>query len=99
MAFREANDWFNFSCSSLDKTPNGWLLNPQSSFLILFEKSKKSSRQNIKVYTHHLFAKHLGETSGLKNRRLHHLNCAFETWNELIAGGWTKVTNQYNESA
>ena len=42
---------------------------------------------------------HLGEPAGLKNRRLHDLDCAFETWNELIAGGWTEVTNQFQESA
>ena len=78
---------------------NGWLLNRQSSFLILFQKCKKSSRNNIKVYTHLFYANHLGEPTGLKNRRLHDLDCAFETWDELIAGGWTEVTNQFQESA
>ena len=94
-----ANVWTNFSyCSSVD-TPNGWLLNPQSSFLILFEKGKESARTNIKVHTHLFYANHLGEPGRLKNRRLHDLDSAFETWNELIAGGWTEVTNQFQESA
>jgi len=42
---------------------------------------------------------HLGEPRKLKNTRLHDLDSAFETWNELIAGGWTEVTNQFQESA
>ena len=99
MILGRANVWSNFSYSSHDDTLNGWLLNPQSSFLILFEKNKKSETNNIKVYTLLFYANHLGEPTGLKNKRLHDLDCAFETWNELIAGGWTKITNQFQESA
>ena len=98
MTLGGANVWSNFSYGSLVDAPNGWLLNPQSSCLILFERCKKSARNNIKVYTHLFYANHLGEPEGLKNRRLHDLNSAIETWNELIAGGWTEVTNQFQES-
>ena len=87
----------NFSYSSHYDIPNGWLLNPQSSFLILFEKYKKSASNNIKIYTHLFYSNQLGEPAGLKNRRLHDLDCALETWNELIAGGWTEVTNQFQK--
>ena len=99
MASGRANVWSNFSYSSRVDTANGWLLNPQSSFLMFFEKFKKSSRNDIKVYTHLFYVNQLGERAGLKNRRLHDLDSAFETWNELIAGGWTEVTNQFQESA
>ena len=99
MSLGGANVWSNFSYGSGVGTPNGWLLNPQSSFLILFEKCKKSARNNIKVYTHLFYANNLGEPGRLKNTRLHDLGSAFETWNELIAGGWTEVTNQFQESA
>ena len=88
-----------FSYGSSVDSPNSWLLNLQSSFLILFEKCKNSARNNIQVSTHLFYANHIVEPAGLKNRRLHDLDCAFETWNELIAGGWTEVTNQFQESA
>ena len=99
MTLGGANVWSSFSYGSRVDTPNGWILNPQSSFLILFEKCRKSERNNIKVYTHLFYANHLGEPAGLKNTRLHDLDTAFETWNELIAGGWTEVTNQFQDSA
>ena len=99
MTLGGANVWSNFSYSSSVDTPNGWLLNPQRSFLILFEMCKKSAQNNIKVYTHLFYANHLGEPRGLKNTRLHDLDSAFETRNELTAGGWTEVTNQFQETA
>ena len=99
MTLGGANVWSNFSYGSLIDAPNGWILNPQGSYLILFERYKKSARKNIKVYTHLFYANELGEPSRLKNTRLHDLDTAFETWNELIARGWTEVTNQFQESA
>ena len=99
MTLGGANVWSNFSYGSRVDAPNGWLLNPQSSFVIFPEKSKKSTRKSIKVYPHLFYANHLGEPSGLKNTRLHELDSAFETWNELISGGWTEGTNQSQESA
>ncbi len=99
MTLGGANVWSNFSYNSLIDTPSGWILNSQGSYLILFERYKKSARKNIKVYTHLFYANELGEPGRLKNTRLHDLNSAIETWNELIAGGWTEVTNQFQQSA
>ena len=99
MTLGGANVWSNFSYGSFIDTPNGWILNPQGSYLILFERCKKSPRKNIKVYTYLFYANEKGEPGRLKNSRLHDLDSAFETWNELIAGGWTEVTNQFQESA
>ena len=98
MTLGGANVWSNFSYGSHIDTPNGWILNPQSSYLILFERFKKSSRNNIKVHTHLFYTNELGEPGRLKNTRLHDLESAIETWNELIAGGWTEVTKQFQES-
>ncbi len=99
MTLGGANVWSNFSYGSIVNTPNGWLLQPQGQYLILFERCKKSARKNIKVYTHLFYANELGEPGRLKNTRLHDLDSAFETWNELTAGGWTEVTNQFQETA
>ena len=99
MTLDGTNVWSNLSYGSHLDTPNGWLLNPQSSFLILFEKTKKSTGKNIKVYTHLFYGNELGEPGRLKNTRLHDLDSAIETWNELIAGGWTEVTNQFQDTA
>ena len=99
MTLGGANVWSNFSYGSRVDTPNGWLLNAQSIFLILFEKCNKSSRNYIKVYTNLFYANHLGVPEGLKNTRFHNLDISFEAWNELIARGWTKVTNQFQETA
>ena len=99
MTLGGANVWSNFSYDSLIDPPNGWILNPQGSYLILFERSKKFARNNIKVYTHLFYVNEIGKTGRLKNTRLHDLDSAIETWEELIAGGWTEVTNQFQESA
>ena len=40
----------------------------------------------------------MGEPDRLNNTRLYDLESAIETWNEWIAGGWTEVTNQFQES-
>ena len=98
MTLGGANVWTNFSYGSLIDTPNGWILNPQGSYLILFEKCNKSPRKKIKVYTHLFYANEMGEPGRHKNTRLHDLDSANETWNELIARGWTEVTNQFQES-
>ena len=99
MTLGGANVWSNFSYGINSCPPNGWILNPQGSYLILFERCKKSPRKNIKVYTYLFYANEKGEPGRLKNSRLHDLDSAIETWNELIAGGWTEVTNQFQESA
>ena len=41
----------------------------------------------------------MGEPGRLKSSRLHDLDSAIETCNELIAGELTEVTNQFQESA
>ena len=85
----------NFYHSSLIDPPTGWLFNQKRGLLIFFESYKKSASYNYKVYTHLFYANELGEPAQIKNSRLHSIECAFETWNELISGGWQIVTNKF----
>ncbi len=75
--------------------PTGGLFNKKSGLLIFFESYKKSVSNNLKVYTHLFYANELGEPAQFKNSRLHSIECAAETWNELISGGWQIVTNKF----
>ena len=87
--------WTNFYRGSLIDTPTGWLFNQKSGLLIFFESYKKSVSNNLKVYTHLFYANELGEPAQLKNSRLHSIECACDTWNELISGDWQIVTNKF----
>ena len=94
MTLGGANVWTNFYRSSLVDTPTGWLFNQKNGLLIFFESYKKSLF-NLKVYTHLFYSNELGEPTQLKNSRLHSIECAYETWNELISGGWQIVTSKF----
>jgi len=90
-----ANVWTSFYRSSLIDPPSGWLFNQKSGLLIFFESYKKSVSNNLKVYTHLFYANELGEPTKLKNSRLQSIECAHETWNELIYRGWQIATNKF----
>ena len=90
-----ANVRTNFYSGSLIDPPTGWLFNQKSGLLISFENYKNSVSNNLKVYTHLFYANELGEPTQLKNSRLHSVECAHETWNELISGGWQIVTSNF----
>ena len=91
-----ANVRTNFYSGFLIDPPTGWLLNKKSGLLILFESYKKSLSNNLKVYTHLFYANELGEPAQLKNSRLHSIECAYETWDELVSGGWQIVTSKFH---
>ena len=90
-----ANVRTNFYRGSLIDPPTGWLYNQKNGFLIYFGSYKKSVSNNLKVYTHLFYSNALAEPAQLKNSRLHSIDCACETWNELISGGWKIVTNKF----
>ena len=96
MASGVANVWTSLYCCSLIDTPTGWLFNKKSGLLILFESYKKSLSNNVKVYTHLFYANELGEPDQLKNSRLHSIECACETWDELVSRGWQNVTSKFH---
>tara|TARA_B100000161_G_scaffold216296_1_gene161251 strand:- start:35 stop:325 length:291 start_codon:yes stop_codon:yes gene_type:complete len=84
-----------FYRGNLIDPPTGWLFNQKSGLLIFFESYKKSVSNNLKVYTHLFYANELGEPTQLKNSRLHSVECARETWDELVFGGWLIVTSKF----
>ena len=90
-----ANVRTNFYRGSFIDPPNGWLFSQKSGLLIFFEIYKKSLSNNLRVYTHLFYSNELGEPSQLKNSRIHSIECACETWNELISGGWQIVTSKF----
>tara|TARA_B100000886_G_scaffold305545_1_gene237334 strand:- start:180 stop:470 length:291 start_codon:yes stop_codon:yes gene_type:complete len=90
-----ANVRTDFYPSSLVDPPTGWLFNKKNGLLIFFESNKKSVSNNLKVYTHLFYSNELGEPAQLKNSRLHSIECAYETWSELISGGWQIVSNKF----
>ena len=90
-----ANVRTNLYFDRLIGAPSGWLFNPKKDLLIFFESYKKSESNNLKVYTHLFYTNELGEPTQLKNSRLHSIECACETWNELILGDWHIVTNKF----
>ena len=87
--------WTDLYSDCFTDTPTGWLFNKRKNLLMFFERYKKSESMNIKVYTHLFYANKLGEPDQLKNSRLISHECAYETWNELINGGWNIVTNKF----
>ena len=91
-----ANVRTNFYSGSFIDTPTGWLFNKKIGLLILFESYKKSLSNNEKVYTHLFYANELGEPDQLKNSRLHSIEGACETWDELVLGGWQIVTSKFH---
>ena len=95
MASGVANVRINFYRGSLIDPPTGWLFNQKSGLLIFFESCKKSLSNNLKVYTHLFYSNELGEPAQFKNSRLHSIECACETWDELVSRGWQIVTNNF----
>ena len=96
MASGVANVRTNFYNGSLIDPPTGWLFNKKSGLLILFEIYKKSLSNNLRVYTHLFYANELSEPAQLKNSRIHSIECARETWDELVSGGWQIVTSKFH---
>ena len=90
-----ANVRNNFYPGSLIDPPTGWLFNQKNRLLIFFGSYKKSESNNLKVYTHLFYSNELGEPAQLKNSRIHSIEGAYETWNELILGDWQIVTNKF----
>jgi len=92
MSLGGASVWSNFSYYNEIKVPEGCLINANGTFLIYFTKAKNYPRNNIKVFTHLFFSNHFGKPIEFKNSRLLSLECALETWNELVVNGWKEVS-------
>ena len=95
MRLGEANVWSNFSFGSSTDSPRGCLLNAEGSRLIFFEKCRKSTKNNVKIYTHIFYTNHIGEPAGLKTSSLICLEEAWIKWNKLQLQGWTEVSHKF----
>ena len=95
MTLGGANVWSNFYYGNYTYAPSGCLLNPQGSLLIFFEKSIKSSKNNIRIFTYMFYADHFGNPAGLKNTEIHDIDSAFKKWDKLINFGWTEVDQHF----
>ena len=84
-----------FYRGSLIDPPTGWLFNKKKGLLIFFESYRKSESNNLKVYSHLFSVNELDEPALIKNSRILSIECARETWNELISGGWQIVTKKF----
>ena len=89
MTLGGANVWTNFSYGYRNESPSGWLLSPDRSRLILFARNKKSSNNNLRVYTHTYFANDFGEPVGIKSSSQLPLDDAWDKWHDLQLEGWT----------
>ena len=67
MTLGGANVWSNFSYGYRNESPSGWLLSPDRNRLILFTRNKRSSRNNIRIFTHTYYVNELGEPSAIKS--------------------------------
>ena len=95
MTFGGANVWSNFSYGSSIDSPNGCLLNAEGSRLIFFERSTKSPKNDLKIFTHLFYTNHLGEPAGLKSSSEIRLDEAWDKWNKLQEHGWTAVSYDF----
>ena len=79
--------------------PDGWLLDPNGHWLLLFHKDLLSGEPSPQFYMDKWEATSLGTPSKFKNRRKVNLGPAQETWRELIDKGWRRINNQYGDFA
>ena len=89
MTLGGANVWTNFSYGYRNDTPNGWLLNPEQNRLILFERHKKFSRNNIRILTHTYYVNNLKKPAGIKYSSQMSLDDAWDKWHDLQLKNWT----------
>ena len=87
--FGRAHVWTTFSYGYRNESKSGWLLNPECSRLILFTKSKKSARSNLKNFSYTYYANDLGEPSAIKSASQLPLDDALDKWQDLQLEGWT----------
>ena len=79
--------------------PEGWLIDPNGRWLLLFYKDSMCWGTLPKVYMDKWSSTEAGTPQSLKSSRKVDLGPAVETWNELIQNGWRKVDGQFEEAA
>ena len=81
--------WTNFSYGYRNDSPNGWLLNPERTRLILFKRNKKSAISNKMIFSYTYYANDLGEPSSIISASQLTLDDAWDKWHDLQLEGWT----------
>ncbi len=72
-------------------SPEGWLIEPNSRWLLLFHKDPMSSQRFPFFYLDKWDVSAIGTPNTFVNRRKVLLIPALETWDELIQNGWYKI--------
>ena len=79
--------------------PEGWLIEPNNKWLLLFYKDPMSLEQIPEFYMEKWNVSPAKTPLKLINRRKVSFNAALETWNELTDNGWIKIKAQFGEVA
>ncbi len=79
--------------------PEGWLRDPGGKWLLCFLKDPMSSQRLPQIYMDKWDVSPIGTPNRFLNRRKVGLAPAIETWEELIASGWSKIDNQFGSAA
>ncbi len=99
MVLGGASVWTSFSYGYRNDSPNGWLLSPDRSNLILFERNKKSPKHTIRIFAHTYYANDIGEPMAIKSSSQMLLDDAWNKWHDLQLQGWTFEELELPESA
>ncbi len=79
--------------------PEGWLIEPNSKWLLLFYKDPTSIDQIPEFYMEKWEVSAAKTPLKLVNRRKVGIGPALETWSELVENGWVKINAQFGEVA
>ncbi len=84
---------------SLMNAPEGWLIDPNGKWLLLFHKDPMSLQRSPFFYMDKWDVSPKGTPTTFINRRKVLLEPTIETWNELIQNGWKRLEHQFGETA
>ncbi len=79
--------------------PDGWLIEPNSKWLLLFHKDRKSLNRITTIYIDKWEVSKNGTPSRFVNRRKVQLEPAIETWTELMNNGWQNIQHKFGQTA
>ena len=91
----------SYSIHSREGLPyhSGWLVSPTRDRALLFIRDPKSQKTFPDVMTQLWYCTIKGIPIRLKNTRRMDLECAIETWTELITHHWELIEHQTNKDA
>ncbi len=78
--------------------PEGWLIDPQGKFLLLFQRDPRALKSLPKGYIDKWNASN-GTPTTFKSRREVSASEAVSRWIQLTENGWRRVETQFGEKA